>query len=234
MNFLQSLYENSQMPALSAFLLGLMTTISPCPLATNITAVAYIGKNLENRRKVFINGIIYTSGLAVSYTLLGLILYLGASKFHIASFFQKNGERILGPILVISGFMMLNVLKINFPGLGRFTQKIENSNRQGSAFLAFIMGILFALAFCPTSGVFYFGILIPMSLSSASGLFLPLIFSIAMGLPVVLFSYFIAFAMSRLGKLFDRIKSFEKWFRIVVAVVFLLVGSLYSYMFYIQ
>jgi cytochrome c-type biogenesis protein len=233
MNFLQSLLDNSHVPMFSAFILGLITAISPCPLATNITAIAYIGKNIENKKKVFLNGIIYTLGLAFSYTLLGAILYFGANKFHIASFFQSNGEKILGPILLICGILMLNIISINFPGLGKIKEKIERANNKGSGILAFLMGIVFALAFCPYSGGLYFLILIPLTLSSTSGLILPIVFAISMGLPVIIFAYFIAFAISGLGKLFNKIKIFEKWFRKIVATVFILAGLYYIYVFYI-
>jgi cytochrome c-type biogenesis protein len=234
MNLLQSLLDGSNMPFLSAFILGLMTAISPCPLATNITAVAFIGKNIENKRVVFHNGIIYTLGRAISYTLLGVILFFGASKFHIASFFQGNGEKFLGPFLLIIGIFMLGIIKINFPGLGKLTEKFQNSEKSGTWISALLMGIVFALAFCPYSGVLYFGMLIPMTISSASGLFLPVLFAIATGLPVIIFAYLIAFTLSGVGSLYNKIKVFEIWFRRVVAVIFILVGLYYIYSFYIQ
>ncbi len=234
MNFLQSILEGSNMPLLSAFILGLMTAISPCPLATNITAVAFIGKNIENKRVVFRNGIIYTLGRAISYTLLGVILFFGANKFQIASFFQGNGEKFLGPLLLIIGILMLGILKINFPGLGKLTEKFQNSEKSGTWLSALLMGIVFALAFCPYSGVLYFGMLIPMTISSASGLVLPAIFAIATGLPVIIFAYLIAFTLSGVGSLYNKIKVFETWFRRVVAVIFILVGLHYIYSFYIQ
>ena len=99
MEVLQHLLDNNNIPFLSAFLLGIMTAISPCPLATNITAIGFISKDLENRKKIFYNGLWYTLGRAVSYTLLGVILYFGASKFQVAKLFQSNGEKFLGTII---------------------------------------------------------------------------------------------------------------------------------------
>jgi cytochrome c biogenesis protein CcdA len=234
MEFLQSILEGSNMPLLSAFILGLMTAISPCPLATNITAVAFIGKNIENKRVVFRNGIIYTLGRAISYTLLGIILFFGASKFHIASFFQGNGEKFLGPLLLIIGIFMLGIIKINFPGLGKLTEKFQNSEKSGKWLSALLMGVVFALAFCPYSGVLYFGMLIPMTISSAFGLILPIVFAIATGLPVIIFAYMIAFTLSGVGNLYNKIKTFEKWFRKIVAVLFILVGLYYIYIFFFK
>ena len=106
MDILQSSLENSQLPLLSAFILGLMTAVSPCPLATNITAIAYVSKNIKNRQTVFINGLIYTLGRAITYTSIGLLFYFGASQFHISGFVQEWGEKLLGPILVIIGVVM--------------------------------------------------------------------------------------------------------------------------------
>lgn len=233
MDFLQSLLDISNMPLLSSFLLGLMMAISPCPLATNITAVAFIGRDIENKRKVFLNGVIYTLGRAITYTVLGLILYFGASKFHISSFVQSNGEKFLGLLLLIIGIFMLGVIKIKFPGLGKLTDKFQYSNKQGRWVSALLMGIVFALAFCPYSGVLYFGMLIPMTISSASGLFLPLIFALATGLPVIVFAYLIAFTLSGVGGVYNKLKVFEKWFRYVVAAIFIMVGLYYIYIFYL-
>lgn len=230
MEYLQNLLDNTSMPLVSAFLLGLMTAISPCPLATNITAIAYIGKNIENKRKVFINGLFYTLGRAFSYVTIGVILFFGASKFHIASFFQSNGEKFLGPLLIIIGIFMLGIFKFNFPGLGKLTDKFNQmkTNRLSSL----LMGMLFALAFCPYSGVLYFGMLIPMTISSTSGLFLPFVFAIATGLPVIVFAYLIAFTFSEVGNFFNKLKTFEKWFRKIVAFVFITVGIYYMYIFF--
>ncbi len=230
MEFLQSLLENAQLPIFSAFLLGLMTAISPCPLATNITAIAYISKNIENRKKVFINGLIYILGRAVTYTFIGLIFYLGASQFHISGFIQKWGEKLLGPVLIIVGFFMLDLIKIKFPGLGKLSDKMQEKNKTGF-FRVLLLGIIFALAFCPYSGVLYFGMLIPMTISNASGLYLPIIFAIGTGLPVIIFAWVIAFAVGEISNIYKKMKLFEKWFRKVIAVIFIVVGIYYVSIF---
>ena len=122
---LTGLYENSNVPILSAFFLGLLTAISPCPMATNITAIGYIGKDLEVKKRVFYNGLIYTLGRALSYSVLAIILFIGADQFKISSFFQLHGEKILGPLLIVVGIFMLGLIKINFPGLNLFSKKLE-------------------------------------------------------------------------------------------------------------
>jgi cytochrome c-type biogenesis protein len=234
MEFLQNWLDQSNVPLLSAFILGIMTAISPCPLATNITAIGFISKDLENRKRIFLNGLWYTLGRAISYTGIGVILYFGASKFHVAKLFQANGEKFLGPLLIIVGFLMFDFIKIKFPGLGKLTSRFENRKQKNNWWSALLLGILFALAFCPYSGVLYFGMLIPMTVSSSSGLFLPVVFAIATGLPVIIIAYLLAFSISSVGGFYNKVKAFEKWFRRVIAVVFILVGFYYIYIFYIQ
>ncbi len=223
MEFLQEWFDSTQLPFLSAFILGLMTAISPCPMAANITAIAFIGKDINKKSKVFTNGLVYTLGRAITYTLIGIIFYLGASQFKIQSVVQGYGEKFLGPVLIIIGFFMLDILRIRIPGFGKLTEKAEK--KSGSGFWGvLLLGIVLALAFCPYSGVLYFGMLIPMTVSSASGLYLPVIFAIGTGLPVIIFAWFIAYTVGGIGNVYNKIKSFEKWFRRVVSVIFIAVG----------
>jgi len=232
MNFLQQLLDSATAPVLTAFLLGLMTAISPCPLATNITAIGYISKDIKVRRKVFINGLLYTLGRAITYTALGVILYFGASKFQISRLFQANGGKILGPLLLIVGILMLDVIKFRLPGGGSLTDKISSKLKFDSGWSALLLGIIFAMAFCPYSGVLYFGMLIPITITSASGLYLPLVFAIATGLPVIFVAWLLAYSISEIGVFYNRIKAFERWFRRIVAAIFILGGIYYLYVFY--
>ncbi|WP_165045372.1 aromatic aminobenezylarsenical efflux permease ArsG family transporter [Dysgonomonas sp. ZJ709] len=227
MEFLQQLVDNSDIPLLTAFILGLMTAISPCPLATNITATAYLSKDITEKRRVLLNGIFYTLGRTFSYTTLGLIFYFGASKFQVAKLLQNVSGLYLGIALVIIGILMLDIIKLNIPGLNKISQKVSQKNMKKSYLNAFLLGVLFALAFCPYSGVLYFGVLIPMTISSASGLLLPPVFAIATGLPVIIIAYLLAYSMSNVGKFYNRMKSFEVWFRRIVSAVFILVGIYY-------
>jgi len=234
MEFLQNLLDNTQTPILYAFILGLMTAISPCPLATNITAIAYISKDIENKRKIFSNGLIYTLGRAISYTLIGLILFFGASKFHVSKIFTANGEKVLGFLLIIIGVLMLDFVKIKFPSFGSLTEKMQSKSNKGSSLNALLLGIVFALAFCPYSGVLFFGMLIPLTIASSSGLYLPVVFAFATGLPVIIIAYLLAFSVSSIGNFYKNIQIFQKWFNRIVAIVFILVGLYYVYLFYIQ
>jgi len=221
--FLTGMLENSSFPFITALVLGLMTAISPCPLATNITAIGFIGKDIENRNRVFYNGLVYTLGRAISYTLLAFIIFLGVDQFSVSGIFQKYGEKIIGPLLVVIGLFMLDILKIKFPGMNSLTTRIEKEGTKNYRDVLLI-GILFALAFCPYSGVLYFGMLVPMTVSSASGLYLPIVFAIATGIPVIIFAWLIAYTISGVGTVYNKLKTFEIWFRRVISVVFILVG----------
>ena len=226
MEFLHDLLNGSGLPVLSAFILGLMTAISPCPLATNITAIAFISKDIDNKKRVFINGLIYTLGRSITYTAIGLIFYFGASTFKVAGFFQKFGEKALGPILILIGLFMLDVLKIKFPLLGKLTEKMEEHSHRGF-WGVLLLGIVFALGFCPYSGVLFFGMLIPMTITSVSGLYLPVVFALGTGLPVIVFAWVIAYTVGGVGMMYNKVKVFELWFRRIVSVLFILVGIYY-------
>jgi cytochrome c biogenesis protein CcdA len=227
MEVLQNFLENSQFPLLSAFLLGLMTAISPCPLATNITAIGFISKDIESRKKVFYNGLIYTLGRAVSYTVIGLLFFFGAEQFKLEGFFSTWGEKLLGPLLIIIGLFMIGAFNwVKIPGLGSITEKMENRANKGF-WGVLLLGMVFALAFCPYSGVLYFGMLIPMTISSASGLYLPIVFAIATGIPVIIFAWLIAFSVGSIGGVYNKMKTFELWFRRVIALLFIGVGIYY-------
>jgi cytochrome c-type biogenesis protein len=231
MEFLQNLIDQSTFPLLTAFLLGLMTAISPCPLATNITALAYISKDVENRRTVFLNGLYYTLGRALTYTILGSLIFFGASKFHVSRAVQANGERWIGPLLIVIGIFMLDVIKL--PGSsGTIVQRLADRVKLNNGWGALFLGMIFALAFCPYSGVLYFGMLMPLVLSQPSGLFLLPDFAIATGLPVILLSYLLAFSIGGIGKFYHKIKSFEVWFRRIVAVLFILTGFYFVWIYF--
>jgi cytochrome c biogenesis protein CcdA len=226
MEFLTNLLDNSTMPWLTALLLGLMTAISPCPLATNITAIGFISKDIENRNRVFYNGLFYTLGRAITYTALALIIFLGVDQLKFSGFFQRYGEKFIGPLLIIIGLLMLDVIKIKLTGFNRLSSGMEKKAKW-SYFDAVLLGLVFALAFCPYSGVLYFGMLVPMTVASPSGLYLPAVFAVATGIPVIILAWVLAYTVSGLGNVYNKIKSFELWFRRAISVLFIIVGIYY-------
>ena len=231
MDFLQSLLEQYNIPVLSALILGLMTAISPCPLATNITATAFISKNISSKRKVFLSGLLYALGRGFSYTAIGITLYFGASKFHIARFFNQNGEKFLGPLLIIIGLIMLNIIKLNFLGTSNFQERLSEKLKDKGLLGSFLIGVIFALAFCPYSGALFFGMLIPITIASVNGLYLPLIFAFGTGLPVILFTHLLAYTAGQVGVFYNRITKIEKIMRNIAGVVFVITGLYYVSIF---
>ena len=234
MDGLQTLLDNSTTPVLTSFHLGLLTALSPCPLATNIAAIGFIGKEMEDRKRVFRNGLLYTLGRILAYTLLGFVLILilkeGSSMFGIQKTICTWGERVLGPALFVIGLFMLFGDRLNLPQFG-FKGNAEGLARKGG-WGALLIGILFALAFCPTSGVFYFGMLIPLSATTTAGYLLPAVFAIATALPVLVVAWILAFSVQQMGRFYGRMRTVQRWMNLFVGMLFIGIGIYYSWMMY--
>jgi cytochrome c biogenesis protein CcdA len=229
MEFLHTLLENSTFPFLTAFILGLMTTISPCPLCTNITAIGYLSKEVKSKRQIILNGLMFAVGKIVAFTGLAAVFVLGGSVLPTQHFFETYGEMLLGPFLILGGLFMLEIFKFHrhtskHHSSESYSQRVINKSKSGSTAWSFILGVLFSLAFCPYSGVLYFGGLIPLTLAEPAGLLLAVVFAIGTGLPVVIAAWILAYSLSGIGTFYNKIQVFEVWFRRVTAVVFILVG----------
>lgn len=225
MEFLEKLAQNPEMPLVAAFALGLLTAIAPCPLATNITATAFITKTINSKIKVLLSGFLYTSGRMFSYTLVASIIYFGASKFQVAKLFQRNGEKFIGFVLVILGLIMLDIIKINFLSGSKLTDKLSEKFKSKGLTGSFFLGSIFALAFCPYSGALFFGMVIPLTIKS--GLSVPAIFALGTGLPVILFAFIIAYSFQKIGVFFNAVTRIEKIMRLISALIFILTGLYY-------
>ena len=218
MDFLQSLLDNSSIPAITAFILGILTAVSPCPLATNITAIGFISKDIENHHRIFINGLLYTFGRIVSYTVLGFILIPilreGASMFMVQKVVSKYGEMLIAPALIIIGIFMLDIIKLNLPKINIGGESLKKRTKGGW-------------------GAMLLGMLMPLSAAETGGYLLPVIYAIATGLPVILVAWILAYSVAGLGKFYNRMQIFEKWFRKIVAILFIAVGIYYAVVFYL-
>ncbi len=219
---------NVSIPALSALLLGLLTAISPCPLATNIAALGYVSRRIADPRSAVMTGALYVLGRVVSYSIIGILITVAGLKTPgVATFLQDFGEQILGPLLIVVGVMMLIMDKVPLGlGGGRVSAigvKIANWRSIG----AFLLGALFALAFCPYSAVLFFGVLIPLSLKSTGGVTLPAVYAIGTGLPVFVFGVLLSAGVTRVSAWLDAVTRAEKIIRVVVSVLFIGVGLYY-------
>jgi len=227
MGLINALIDNYNIHILSAFLLGVLTSISPCPLATNITAIAYISKEVKTAKNTLLNGLFYTIGRGISYTILATLIYFGLSSFEISRIFQGWGDKVLGPILIIIGLVMSGFIKTSFSFKNKRIENIKEQLATRGYMGSLLLGALFALAFCPYSGVLFFGVLIPLVLKSSESLLLPPLFALGTGLPVIIFSFLIAFSVQKINKLFGIIQRAEKSIRYIVASIFVIVGAYY-------
>lgn len=209
---------------LSAFWLGVLTSISPCPLATNLAAISYVGRRLENPRQVFLGGLVYTLGRALAYAVLGALLV--ASLLHapvLSHVLQKYLNQALGPLLIIIGMFLLELLSFGSTGFAWMARLQERVGQRG-LWGAGALGILFALSFCPISAALFFGSLIPLAIANESGVLLPAVYGVGTGLPVLVLAVVVAMGAKSIGTAFRKLRAFEKWARRVTGVVFVVVG----------
>ncbi len=207
-----------------ALWLGVLTSISPCPLATNVVAISYIGKRVNNMRYVALSGLSYALGRTIVYVAIGAILVASIlSVQEIALFLQKYMNQILGPVLILAGILLLDLVKLNFAAGNPF-EKAVTGIKHDSAWGAGLLGIVFALTFCPISAALFFGGLIPLSLREGSSFVFPAIYGIGTALPVVLFALLVAFGAGYVSRAFDRIRQLESLTRRITGVLFVAVG----------
>jgi len=217
----------------TAIWLGILTSISPCPLTTNIAAISYIGKRVDNPRHVLLSGLLYTLGRGLAYTALGALIVAGILSIPgAARFLQKYMNQLLGPFLIIAGLFLLGLFRIPVSGQAAGS-KITGLADRFSFGGAVLLGILFALSFCPISAGLFFGSLIPLCVTYQSPVLLPSIYGAGTALPVVLFAVLISMGARRVGKTFDALKAFAHWARWVTGVIFIIAGIYYciSYIF---
>ena len=239
MDFLNSILANSTFPILTAFILGLMTTISPCPLCTNVTAIGFLSKDVKSKRQIIVNGLMFSLGKIIAFTGLAAVFMLGGSVLPTQLFFETYGEMLLGPFLIVGGLFMLEFFKFHHHtsehhSKESFSQRIINKSKSGSATWSFILGVLFSLAFCPYSGVLYFGGLIPLMLAEPAGLLLPVVFAIATSLPVIIIAWIIAYSFAGIGSFYNKLQVFEVWFRRGTAIIFIIVGIYVSVVYLME
>lgn len=212
----------------SALWLGVLTSISPCPLATNIAAISFISRNLEKTRQVFWAGLLYTAGRTLTYLVLGIVLVTSMLSIPLLSMWlQDYMYKLLGPILIVAGMFLLELLQVNIPGgkLGQWAQGRVESWGQGGAFL---LGIIFALSFCPVSAALFFGSLIPLALNAGSGVLLPSVYGVGTALPVFAFALLIVAGARSVGRAFGVVSRIEPRMRQFTGLLFIGIGIYYS------
>jgi cytochrome c-type biogenesis protein len=212
----------------AAVWLGLLTSISPCPLATNIAALSFIGKEIGSTKRACWAGILYTAGRSITYAALGIVFGISALSIPLVSdFFQTKMNSVLGPVLILVGMVLLDLIHLDLRG----SAWLEKAQKKAAAFGlvgSLLLGMLFAASFCPVSAALFFGSLVPLSIKVKSALLIPTVYGIATGLPVLVFSFFIVFGLSKLSNAYGKVVSFEKYARLITGVIFVIVGIYYS------
>ena len=215
----------------AALWLGILTSISPCPLATNIAAISYVGNKVGRPKAVLLSGVLYILGRSLAYCVVALLVVGGLTSVpSIANYLQDNMNKWLGPLLLIAGLLLLEIIPLPFSGAGvseKLQQKVDRLGVGGAA----LMGIVFALAFCPVSAALFFGSLIPLALKHQSAIVMPSLYGVGAALPVALFALIIAFSANRLGAAFNILSKMEIWARRATAVIIVSVGGYYTYNF---
>lgn len=234
MHYLQELLSRTEVPFFYALILGLLTAVSPCQFARNITAIGYISRDIENPGKVFVNGLFYTLGNAAGYLTIGVILYFGASKFNVSKALISSGNILMGIVLLAGGILMLDIIKLKLPEGGRLIKMIEERRFKGNKSDSALLGFILSLSFCPYNAALFFGMLVPMTIASAKGLYLPFIYSITTGLPVAVIAFILAFSVSGIGSFYNKVRKFQLWFNRLVAVIFIITGIYFIYLFALQ
>ncbi len=210
--------------AWSALWLGILTSISPCPLATNIVAISFIGSRVENSRRAFLHGVLYTLGRTITYVGLGALIVTSLlSAPHVSNFLQIYANKILGPFLIVIGMFLLDLIRVNWGGSGlgaRLAHRLAGMGMVGSI----LLGIVFALSFCPVSAGLFFGSLVPLAVRNHSSVLLPMLYGIGTAVPVVVFAVAISLGARSVGKAFERVTAVGRWARRVTGLVFIGAG----------
>jgi len=219
--------ETQAVPIISAFWFGILTSISPCPLASNIAAISYIVKGVEKSSSVLTTGLMYTLGRMIAYIALGTLISASLLNIPQASQFMQNiMPKILGPVLILTGFFLLGIISFSLPGFS-MSEKTTTKFKKSGAIAALPLGIFLALSFCPVSAALFFGSLIPLTLQNNSLITLPSLYGIGTGLPVLAFALAIASGTRNISKIFNAVTKTEYWARKITAGILIAVGIYY-------
>ena len=208
----------------SAIWLGILTSISPCPLATNIAAISFIGRRIDNPRAAVATGLLYTVGRTLAYTVLAALLVSSLLSAPLVSHvLQKYMNKILGPLLILVGMLLVGLIEFNVKGSGLATRLGKRVETWG-IWSGLALGVVFALSFCPGSAALFFASLIPLAVKYESAFVLPIVYGAGTALPVLAFAILIVVSTNAVGRAYDRITQFEWWARRITGVLFIGIG----------
>ncbi|OGS36811.1 MAG: cytochrome C biogenesis protein [Elusimicrobia bacterium RIFOXYB2_FULL_49_7] len=208
----------------AAFWLGVTTSISPCPLAANIAAISYVGRRAGSVRSILSAGLLYTLGRMITYLIVGFVVTKSLLSIpHVSMFLQTNMNKILGPLLIVVALVLFGLVDFSTGG-GGMSERIRKRVDKAGIWGALILGLIFALTFCPVSAALFFGSLIPIAVRHSSTVLVPSVYGIGTAIPVLVFAVVMAISVQAVGKVFTRLTAIELWIRRVMAVIFLGAG----------
>jgi len=211
----------------SALWLGILTSISPCPLASNIAAISFIGRRVGRTRQVLLSGLLYTVGRTAAYVALAVVVTVGLmASGEVSRFLQRYLNQILGPVLILVGMVLVGLVEVT-ASLNLAGGTLQERASRGGIAWSLVLGVVFALSFCPVSAGLFFGGLVPLSAANGSHLVLPSLFGVGTAVPVIGFAFLLAFATQHVGRAFNRLTQVEYWVRMVTGTVFILAGIYY-------
>ncbi len=202
---------------------GILTSVSPCPLATNIAAVSFCSKRIAKPYVVLLSGLFYTIGRTAFYTSLGIFLSYFLNMIPLVSdFLQTKMAYISGPIMIILGVVLLDIVKIKLPSFN-MAEKTQNRFNQSGLLGSFALGFLFAMMLCPVSAAFFFSNLI----QSGGNPFVLMSYGVGTGIPVLVFAFVLSFCAEKISQIYKMTTTFEKYARLMTACIFIIVGFYY-------
>lgn len=213
-------------PVLMVVVLAIVFALDPCLMLTNIAAIGYIGREVDDKRAILARGLYYTLGRTLSYGLLGCImiafLQLGKSLHPIEEFVEHYGVAILTVFMLLMGVLLC--LSDYIPWLNINLAKNVDQTRFKGKLGAFLLGIVLTFAFCPTNAILFFGMMVPVCSASKFGYALPFLFSATTAIPVLLIAYLIAFSINSIARCYNKVQLIGKILKWVVGIAFIAIG----------
>ncbi len=212
----------------SAWWLGLCASLNPCPLATNLAAVSYVGRHLRSPLRVALAALFYCAGQGMACLAVVFAVWAGLlSSRRVSNFLQEHANQFLGPLLILAGMFLLGWIRFRLPG-ARLSERMRGCVEGAGVWGALLLGILLALSFCPVSAAFFFGGLLPLAIKARSVIIVPAAYAAGFSLPVLLFAALIAIGTGALPKALRGATQVERWARGITGTVFLAIGVHYS------
>lgn len=232
LDFLDHIIVSNEFPILTAFIFGLLVALSPCTIAANITAITYITEG-SKRKSIISRGLVYVLGRTIAYILLGVLLYFFVDGIAFGQWLQLNFGKILGPLFIVLGLLLLDVIHLHFLA-DKCVNRFNMSSIKKKSWSPLLAGVLMAYAFCPYSGALYFGAMVPLMFTTSLSVYIPMAFALGSALPLIPIILVISGGLEKLSELKEKHSNVEKWIRRAIALLFIIAGCMFVYEYYLE